>query len=178
MTWIPRFAGDVIARYRRGADGKTPRDRETGRKCNKQALVFSEKVMIKEAVERQGVLKRDWEARMVPVRYVGHHNRTASVMGLTPEGVKLGSGVSRLPEQQRWTLEGWSDLKGLPWDLKPGTKDAPIARRRTCSGLGFQTGKAGGRKCAEELLRSQAVLGGARVHRRVSRLQERSARCK
>ena len=83
--------------------------------------------MIKEAVERQGVPKRDWEARMVPIRYVGHHHKTASVMGLTPEGLKLGSGLSRLPEEQRWTLEGWSDLQGLPWDLKPGERDAPMA---------------------------------------------------
>ena len=83
--------------------------------------------MIKEAVERQGVPKRDWEARMIPIRYVGHHARTASVMGLTTEGLKLGSGVTRLPEQQRWSLEGWKDLKGLPWDLKPGARDAPVA---------------------------------------------------
>ena len=52
-------------------------------------------------------------------------------MGLTAEGVKLGSGVTRLPEQQRWTLEGWSDLKGLPWDLKPEAREAPIAVQGT-----------------------------------------------
>ena len=41
--WIPTFAGDVIARYRRGTDGKTPLERETGRNWNKQALVFVRK---------------------------------------------------------------------------------------------------------------------------------------
>ena len=59
LTWIPTIAGDVMAKYRRGTDGKTPWERETGRKWNKQALVFGEKVMIKEAVERQGVPERD-----------------------------------------------------------------------------------------------------------------------
>ena len=57
---------------------------------------------------------------MIEVRYVGHHARTGSVMGLTSEGVKLGSAVKRLPESQRWTLDGRSDLKGLPWELNRG----------------------------------------------------------
>ena len=40
LTWIPTFAGDVIARYRRGTDGKTFLEGETCRKWNKQALIF------------------------------------------------------------------------------------------------------------------------------------------
>ena len=32
LTWIPTFAGDVIARCRSGADGKTPWEREAGKK--------------------------------------------------------------------------------------------------------------------------------------------------
>ena len=32
LAWIPKFAGDVLAHYRRGSDGKTPWQRETGRR--------------------------------------------------------------------------------------------------------------------------------------------------
>ena len=114
LTWIPTFSGDILARTRKSKDGKTPWERETGRKWNKPALVFGEKVMIKEAVEREGAKKRDWQSRMIAVRYVGHHSKTGSVMGLTEDGLKLDSGVNRLPESQHWTLEGWDQLKGFP----------------------------------------------------------------
>ena len=32
LRWIPTFAGDTIARFRRAPDGKTPWEREQGRK--------------------------------------------------------------------------------------------------------------------------------------------------
>ena len=32
LAWIPTLLRGVISCYRRGADGKTPRERETGRK--------------------------------------------------------------------------------------------------------------------------------------------------
>ena len=32
LMWIPTFAGDTIARFRKGSDGKTPWEREQGRK--------------------------------------------------------------------------------------------------------------------------------------------------
>ena len=123
LTWIPTFAGDVISRYRKGPDGKTPLERETGRKWGRQALQFGEKIFIREAKERR--VKRDWEVKLTEVRYIGHHARTGTVMGLSAEGVKVGSAVKRLPEAQRWTLEGWSNLKGLPWELKPKQREAP-----------------------------------------------------
>lgn len=128
LMWIPTFAGDCIAFHRRGADGKTPWERETGRKWRRPCLEFGEKVMIKEAYERSAGPKRDWQARMIPVRYVGHHARTGAVMGLTSEGVKFGTGVSRLSESERWSQEGLNELRGLPWDLQPRVREARVER--------------------------------------------------
>eukprot|EP00974_Lingulodinium_polyedra_P099221 9613699-Lingulodinium_polyedra.AAC.1 len=65
LAWIPTFVGDVIARYRRGADGETPYERETGRKWRKPAFALGEKILIREARERIGGPKRDWEPRMI-----------------------------------------------------------------------------------------------------------------
>ena len=124
LMWIPTFAGDCIAFHRRGADGKTPWERETGRKWRRPCLEFGEKVMIKEAFDRSSGPKRDWQARMIPVRYVGHHARTGAVMGLTSEGVKFGTGVSRLAASERWSTEGLEELRGLPWDLQPRLREA------------------------------------------------------
>ena len=54
---------------------------------------------------------------MVEGRYIGHHGRTGSLLVLTPEGVKRGVGVRRLPPAERWSREGWDLLRGLPWDV-------------------------------------------------------------
>lgn len=123
LTWIPTFAGDCIAFHRRGDDGKTPWERETGAKWRRPCLEFGEKVMMKEAYERTSGPKRDWRPRMIPVRYVGRHARTGAVMGLTPNGVKFGTGVTRLSESERWSTEGLNELRGVPWELNPRVRE-------------------------------------------------------
>ena len=126
LAWMPSFAADVLSRYRRGRDGKTAWQRETGKQWAKGALQFGEKIMIKEAKERIGVPKRDWEPRLISVRYMGHHARTGSIIGLTSEGVKWGESSRRLPYEDRWSHEGWDELRGLPWDMKPQRREAPL----------------------------------------------------
>ena len=123
LTWIATFVGDTIARYRKGPDGKTPWERETGRKWSRQTLEFGERIFIKENRARPN--NKSWEPKMVEIRYVGHHARTGSVIGLTSEGVKCGSAVKRLPEGERWSIDGWNELRGLPWELKPKQREAP-----------------------------------------------------
>ena len=125
LTWIPTFAGDVIARYRRGSDGKTPWQRETGRKWAGEPLEFGERLFIKEAKERGTAAKKDWEARLLEARFVGQHARTGAIMGLTSEGIIYGRLGRRVPEEERWTLEGWENLKGVPWNLNPTGREQP-----------------------------------------------------
>ena len=73
---------------------------------------------MREAVEKDGKPKRDWEQRMIEVRYVGHHSRSGAILGLTPGGLRVGAAVRRLGEDLRWKSEGLEDLGGLPWDVK------------------------------------------------------------
>ena len=101
------------------------------------ALMFSEMVMIKEAVERIGVRKRDWEPRMIPVRYVGHHAKQGNVMGLAPDGLKRAEGCTRLPYEQKWRYEGWTELKGFPWSVTLSVRIVPVS----VTGLGEQASK-------------------------------------
>ena len=51
-------------------------------------------------------------------RYIGHHGRTGALLAITPEGVKRGTGLRRLPAEERWTTDGWEELKGYPWDVQ------------------------------------------------------------
>ena len=59
LSWIPTFAGDSIARFRKGSDGKTSWERECGRRWAGDCLEFGEKFFIKEAKERTNVAKKD-----------------------------------------------------------------------------------------------------------------------
>ena len=80
LMWIPTFKGDTIARFRKGPDGKTPWEREQGRKWAGDSLEFGERFFMKEAKERgSGVLKRDWEPRLIEARYLGQHARTGAM---------------------------------------------------------------------------------------------------
>ena len=82
LMWIPTFAGDTIARFRKGPDGKTPWEREQGRKWAGDSLEFGERSFMKEAKERaSGAVKRDWEPRLIEARYLGQHARTGAMIG-------------------------------------------------------------------------------------------------
>jgi hypothetical protein len=118
LAWIPRHAGDVISRYRKGPDGLTAEKRRTGKNWQKPMLSFGERVLFKEATTAHS-RKNDLEDKMIEGRYVGHHSRTSSSLFLTNEGVKKGCGIRRLDPTERWKEEGWSNLKGNPWDVKP-----------------------------------------------------------
>ena len=63
LAWVPTFLGDVISRYRRRAEGKTPWPREAGRRWP-------------EKTQRINRPKQDWEPRLIKVRYADHHART------------------------------------------------------------------------------------------------------
>ena len=98
LQWIPHFAAQAITTTRKGKDGKTPWERETGRKWRRPRLQFGEKVMLREAREQaSGAVKRDWQPQMRACRFVGYHARTSSIMGLSSDGLVLGTGVNRLP---------------------------------------------------------------------------------
>ena len=126
LAWMAGFAADVMARYRKGVDGKTPYERETGRKWAKWSYVFGVNLMISEARERRKM--RAWGTRLVPYRYAGHHGRIGSVFGLTENGVVFGQAATKRPEAQRWDYDGWKKLKGLSWDMEPKERDAALKR--------------------------------------------------
>ena len=116
LMWIPTFAGDTIARIRKGSDGKTPWEREQGRKWSGDSLEFGERLFMKEAKERGSrAVKRDWEPRLIEAEVSG----PACEIGITADDIVCGRLGRRLPEAERWDQTGWQDLKGVPWDLRP-----------------------------------------------------------
>ena len=108
LTWIPTFAGDTIARFRKSPDGKTAWEREQGRKWAGDSLEFGERFFMKEAKERaSGAVERDWEPRLIEARYLGQHALTGAMIGITADGIVRGRLGRRLPEAERWDQTGW-----------------------------------------------------------------------
>ena len=109
LAWLPRQAADLLNRYKKGADGRTPEVRRSGKQWRKPAIAFGERLYFREVGEGTRVLKEG--------RYVGHHGRTGSLMLMTSQGVKRGIGFRRMPNADRWDPTGWDQLRGIPWEL-------------------------------------------------------------
>ena len=84
LAWMPRHAGDLINRYRRGDDGKTPEKRRTGKEWRKPALEYGERIVFREAVNPG--IKNTLEAAVREGRYIGRHGRTGALLCATPDG--------------------------------------------------------------------------------------------
>ena len=116
LAWMPRHGADLINRYRVGPDGKTPDQRRTGKRWRKPAIEYGEKIFFREAGAKTH--RNALQPKMQEGRYIGHHGRTGALLAITPEGVKRGTGLRRLPAEDRWTTDGWEELKGYPWDVQ------------------------------------------------------------
>ena len=124
LMWLPTFAGDTVARFRKGPDGMTPWEREQGRKWAGDSLEFGERFFMKEAKERaSGAVKRDWEPRLIEARYLGQYARTGAMTGITADGIVCGRLGCRLLDAGCWDQTCRQDLKGVSWDLRPTCAD-------------------------------------------------------
>ena len=56
---------------------------------------------------------------------MGYNLRSRSLIGITSDGIVLGTNATRLPIAERWSSDGWNELRGVPWDLKPDRREAP-----------------------------------------------------
>ena len=112
LTWIPRYAAEQSNRFKVGHDGRTPEERRTGKKWIRPMPLFGERIMIKPVGKgRRGDLKK-----MKPARFLGCHNRYGSVLGMTEDGVVVGSSYHSLAEEDKW-LPLEAGLRGSPWDV-------------------------------------------------------------
>ena len=105
LAWLPRHAADLMCRYRKGPDGRTPEPGRCGKNWRKPAIAIGEKLYHREVGEGVRHLKEG--------RYIGHHGRTGSLLVITADGVKRGTGVRRLADCDRWVADGWDALRGL-----------------------------------------------------------------
>ena len=127
LAWMPTYAADMISRHRVGKDGCTAEKRRTGKNWGRPGFQYGELIHVKEAMTKSAKQARgSYDMAMREGRYLGHHGRTGALLVMTKDGVIRGNGARRMPEERRWSTEGWDELKGLPWDVRP--KRRSIAR--------------------------------------------------
>ena len=73
--------------------------------------------------------------------YARHHERSGAEIFLTPDGVKRGTRIARMPEHKRWDRVFNATCIGVPWQLRSDqwnlaravvSRGRSISRRCTC----------------------------------------------
>ena len=113
MAWLVEHVADVVTKYLQSSDGKTGYQRLFGKQVHEEGLEFGERVMfrLKRTKEMNVVL----DARWLPGVWLGRdwgsiNHRVAVDSGHVVEA----RAVHRVPQVERWDLEGLNKLQTTP----------------------------------------------------------------
>ena len=114
LSWLPRFAAQVMNKMRIDKDGKTSEMRGTGRRWRKPMAPFGDKVWFRKVGE-EGV--SSFASRMTQGIFVGHHDRTRAVLFIAKNGVVRGKRRTGRTLSDAWESTNWEGLCGTPWQM-------------------------------------------------------------
>ena len=114
LSWLHRFAAQVMHNMRGGKDGQTSELTRTGRRWRRPMAQFAEKVWFRKIGE-DGV--SSCASRMTQRIFVGHHDRTGAVLCITKNGVVRGNSWTRQTLSDDWESMNWDGLCGTPWQM-------------------------------------------------------------
>ena len=103
----------AYSRYKLGADGKTPCERQKGRKCILEVVPFGEFVRYKqlgETPQERKSLESSWFEGV----WLGHARGSREALVGTKDGVVRAWTVRRMPEGERWDAEAITEMQGTP----------------------------------------------------------------
>ena len=121
-TWIVEHASDLLNKFLKGDDGKTPYQRLRGKTFQGTTVEFGERVHYLENIKgaaRMNKLEGKWSEGF----YLGTAWRTGSAVIGTSRGVVKSSAVRRVGEHRRWDAEGLLQVRGVPWKLTPDLEE-------------------------------------------------------
>jgi len=115
MAWLVTYAADMLTRFGRGKDGRTPWELSRGKPYRRRLLPFGETclfMVVKGSGARQYKLDTRWQKGV----YVGIVKRSDELIVLTPQGVRKARSIRRLPGEERHDKAFLESCKGVPWD--------------------------------------------------------------
>ena len=152
MPWLVRWAAMLLSRFGKGKDGKTPYERQRGRKCELELVPFGEVVWYRlpeVAVDRHQALEARW-AKGVWVKHARHSSET--LIG-TPKGVVKAWAIRRMAHGQQEDEELVRAIRGSPTNWKvDATEDSQLVEVEDRNNpalnpdLGVQVGQRTGEK--------------------------------
>ena len=118
LLWLVRWAAMAYSRYKIGEDGKTPYERQKGRKCNLEVVPFGELVRYKklgETSQERKSLESSWNEGV----WLGHARGSSESLVGTKDGVVRAWAIRRMPQDERWGPESITEMRGTP--ARPST---------------------------------------------------------
>ena len=98
-TWLIRWAGEILTRYTKGKDGKTPWERRRKELCAKNRVPIGEKVLYL-PLKTASIHGKEGEPKMEEGIWLGLNGRTEQVFVGTERGVIKCRTIKRLLADQ------------------------------------------------------------------------------
>ena len=125
LAWLINYASVLLSRYNRGADGRTPYERSTGKTWKQLLPEFGETVLYQPLKGERSGSKLD--ARFEDGVFLGIQEGSAMKYIGTSKCVFRAWTIKRRPESERFEAEIFDSMVGVPWELVPpsvaGMKD-------------------------------------------------------
>ena len=107
LSWLLRFAAQVMNKMRIGKGGKTSELRRTGQRWIKPMAQFGEKGWFRKIGE-EGV--SSFASRMTLGIFVGHHDRTRAISYITKIEIVRGKSQTKQTLSDAWESTNWKVL--------------------------------------------------------------------
>lgn len=117
--WMLRHASWTMRRFQKHYNGMTSFQMRTGKAYDKEVFPFGEVVLALTPIEFNEKMNLRWYKGV----WLGRAHGSDEHLSGTPEGVKMVRTIKRVVDQEKWSADMISKVRGLPWDLK-GVSDA------------------------------------------------------
>ena len=114
LSWLLRFAAQVMNKMSFGKGGKTSELGRAGRRWREPVAQFGEKVWFRKIGE-DGVCS--CASRMTQGIFVDHHDRTGAVLCSTKKGVVRSKSWTRQTLVEAWESTNWDGMCRTPWQM-------------------------------------------------------------
>ena len=98
--------------------------RLSGRARKKLVAEFVESVYYRPVVARP--VASGIQPKLYVGRYLGNHALTSNILIMTTDGVVIAVWARSVSVENRWNVDSWSALRGLPWDVTERGADAAL----------------------------------------------------